>query len=1049
MSLLQWNKFWRRKAVPQRSRQHSQAARLGCEPLESRRMLTLLGIVPQIPKFTYDSNGVTHYTATTEAFDITATPLSFRESLATPTRPVTNPSALDPRTVNLHVLIDNSGNLIGGTAGDDLVIYGNVDLDNNPLTLADNFSGVLLTGEVTGFGFLEVGATDQYDFRFTPTGGYLASYWSGKDIGITVTSEHSTFNNDFTVDFTGGAKGDIGVIDRLPGHIVVDKVTNPAGDPTSFNFSTTGAGYAGFGLTDADAPNDQLLAPGTYTVAELVPAGWALSNLTIVDPTGDSTSLDGTATLELAPGETIHVTFTDTQLGHIVVDKVTNPAGDPTSFSFSTTGTGYAGFGLTDADTPNDQALLPGIYTVAELVPAGWALASIVIVDPSGNSTSLGNTATLDLAAGETITITFTDTKLGHIVVDKVTNPSGDPTNFNFSTTGTGYTGFGLTDAAAPNDQALLPGSYTVAELVPAGWSLTGITIVDPSGNSSSLGSTATLDLSAGETIYVTYNDKKLGGSIGGTKYLDVTGNGLTVDDTPMAGVKIYLDSNNNGSWNTNEPYVITGPSGAYSFTDLSAGTYYVREVVPTGYVRTAPTLSDKYTVNLAAGGVSTGNNFANAEKCDESLCNVVYVINGTTYVSDLRGNTNEGDTVQVSFTVPAGQEPHRFTLVSYTAPGPTFVAAQAGLQQIFDIDTGVFGPGDYTLTVTIPHSFYQIDFVCGSAIDHFGPEGSNIFYSAQSRLISADNDGTHAVLTDGARLSGVVYIDANNNGMIDINERVSAGVLIKLTGTTTGGKSISQSALTDTDGMYLFDNLPAGTYCIQETQYVAYSDGADTIGSLGGTKKNDKFSGIVVGADDVGLNYNFGEKQVAGAAYTGNQTATIAYWNGSQGQALIKALNGSSSSKTLGNWLATNFNNMYGANAGSNNLAGKTNAQVASFYQGLFSTASKKLDAQTMALALSIYVTNSGLAGNVAASYGFAVSANGLGGSTVNVGTDGAAFGVDNNSVITALELLQRTNLRAKNGVLWNTTGDSSLSTAEKLMRDQAYELFNSINNT
>ncbi len=426
-----------------------------------------------------------------------------------------------------------------------------------------------------------------------------------------------------------------------------------------------------------------------------------------------------------------------------------------------------------------------------------------------------------------------------------------------------------------------------------------------------------------------------------------------------------------------------------------------------------------------------------------------VYVVNGTTFVSDLRGNTDEGDTVQVSFTVPAGHAPHRFTLVSYTAPGATFVASQASQQQIFDIDTGVFGPGNYTLTVTIPHSFYQVDFVCGAAIDHFGPEGSNIFYSAQTRLISADNDGTHAVLANGAKLTGVVYVDANNNGMIDINERVSAGVQIKLTGTTTGGQAVSQSALTDTDGIYLFDNLAAGTYSIQETQYVSYTDGADTIGSLGGTKTNDKFSGIVVSAGAVGLNYNFGEKQVVGAAYTGNQTATIAYWNGSQGQALIKAVNGSSNATGLGNWLATNFNNMYGVDAGSSNLTGKTNSQVASFYQSLFSTASKKLEAQTMALALAVYVTNSGLAGNVATSYGFAVSATGLGAATVNVGVDGAAFGVDNSSIITALELLQRTNLRARSGVLWNTTGDSSLSAAETLMRNQAYDLFNSINNS
>ena len=36
-----------------------------------------------------------------------------------------------------------------------------------------------------------------------------------------------------------------------------------------------------------------------------------------------------------------------------------------------------------------------------------------------------------------------------------------------------------------------------------------------------------------------------------------------------------------------------------------------------------------------------------------------------------------------------------------------------------------------------------------------------------------------------------------------------------------------------------------------------------------------------------------------------------------------------------LGNWLATTFPNMYGA--GANNLAGKTNAEVAAFYTTLF----------------------------------------------------------------------------------------------------------------
>ena len=36
----------------------------------------------------------------------------------------------------------------------------------------------------------------------------------------------------------------------IAGHIVVDKVTVPAGDPQSFDFTVTGEGYSNFSLSD-------------------------------------------------------------------------------------------------------------------------------------------------------------------------------------------------------------------------------------------------------------------------------------------------------------------------------------------------------------------------------------------------------------------------------------------------------------------------------------------------------------------------------------------------------------------------------------------------------------------------------------------------------------------------------------------------------------------------------------------------------------------------------------------------------------------------------
>src|SRR2546425_11817811 len=84
-------------------------------------------------------------------------------------------------------------------------------------------------------------------------------------------------------------------------------------------------------------------------------------------------------------------------------------------------------------------------------------------------------TASITLAANDTVTCTFTDTKRGQIVVDKVTSPSGDPTSFTFNTTGTGYGDFTLTDAAAPNAQTLSPGPYSFRETIPAGRVPTGM----------------------------------------------------------------------------------------------------------------------------------------------------------------------------------------------------------------------------------------------------------------------------------------------------------------------------------------------------------------------------------------------------------------------------------------------------------------------------------------------------------------------------------------------------------------------------------------------
>ena len=84
------------------------------------------------------------------------------------------------------------------------------------------------------------------------------------------------------------------------------------------------------------------------------------------------------------------------------------------------------------------------------------------------------------------------------------------------------------------------------------------------------------------------------------------------------------------------------------------------------------------------------------------------------------------------------------------------------------------------------------------------------------------------------------------------------------------------------------------------------------------------------------------------------------------------------------------------------------------------------KLDAQVLATALAVYATNATLDGTaVAASYGFVVSGDGVGAATWNVGANGDAFGVANNTTMTVMDLLLATDDQAVDGLLYN--GDAA----------------------
>jgi hypothetical protein len=284
----------------------------------------------------------------------------------------------------------------------------------------------------------------------------------------------------------------------------------------------------------------------------------------------------------------------------------------------------------------------------------------------------------------------------------------------------------------------------------------------------------------------------------------------------------------------------------------------------------------------------------------------------------------------------------------------------------------------------------------------------------------ATDTAQTTLTVLAPSSLSGIVFEDFNDDGQVDFGERGIAGVSVRLTGTDTFGNAVDLCQVTDADGAYIFSNLRPGSYFITETQPAGYLQGIDTVGTAGGSLvTTDQFL-VQLGEGVNGMNYNYGERPPAGSSVQPGQTATIGFWNNKNGQNLIKALNGDMGHQ-LGDWLATTLPNVFGQNA-AHNLTGQTNAAVAALFQSDFLLKGVKLDAQVLATALSVYVTNATLdPTQVAVQYGFTVNGDGAGTATVNVGSNGDAFGVANNSTLTLMDLLLATNDQAVDGLLYN----------------------------
>ncbi len=282
------------------------------------------------------------------------------------------------------------------------------------------------------------------------------------------------------------------------GTLIIEKTVVGQDAVTAFGITTSvgvpvfGSGVSGVYTAhlpiNLDNPDHLSIKLHEIPVANYATSGWACTasnGAPVVGPDPDRPDASGSAVVELERewwGSRFWVKCSITNtfvppLGSITVEKVTTEGNDTFDFLW-----GREPFSITTTDGSDTEVfddLEAGTYNISEVVPDGWAIVSVVCDAVEWDGYREPNPgAQVYLQPGEDVTCTFTNEGLDlpTITVKKLTPGVETEQQFGFDLDYLGdgdFAEFSL-GSGAERMMTVRPGSYSLNELVPDGWALTG-----------------------------------------------------------------------------------------------------------------------------------------------------------------------------------------------------------------------------------------------------------------------------------------------------------------------------------------------------------------------------------------------------------------------------------------------------------------------------------------------------------------------------------------------------------------------------------------------
>jgi uncharacterized protein (DUF2141 family) len=287
--------------------------------------------------------------------------------------------------------------------------------------------------------------------------------------------------------------------------------------------------------------------------------------------------------------------------------------------------------------------------------------------------------------------------------------------------------------------------------------------------------------------------------TISGVVYLDANNNAK--QDTGEAGVpnvRVYLDANNNGALDSGELSMLTASDGTYQFGPLRGGDFYIREIVPNGYVQTAPASNGAVYFRISHGSSGTANfGIATAPIAGGSIAGTVW-------------NDLDGDRVKDSNELGVA------SITIYNDANNNSKLDSGEKTTVTDAS------GNYVLS-GLSSGSYKIREILQSGWSQTTP-ANNYGWTltlATNQQLTGKNFGTKqsTVAQPAGKIGGRIFNDLDGDGVKDSNEiGVGAGWMVYI---DLDNDSILDSnevfTTTDANGNWTLSGLAAGTYKVRQ----------------------------------------------------------------------------------------------------------------------------------------------------------------------------------------------------------------------------------------